>query len=132
MKNYELTYLIKPDIAEEEIKSLIEKISAFIQEQGKLIKTSEANKRNLGYQIKDRAEALLVSLEFSFHPENLKSLEEMLKKENQVIRHIIVIKKKTKETAPRIKPVEPLAEKPQPDKKVELKEIDKKIEEILK
>ncbi len=132
MKNYELTYLIKPDIFETEIKSLTEKISAFIKEQGKIIKTSEPNKKNLGYQIKDRAEALLVSLDFSLNPENIKKLEEMLKKENQVIRHIIVIKKKVREITPRIKPIELLVEKPQGSKKVELKEIDKKIEEILK
>ena len=36
MKFYELTYLISPDLSEEEIKVLQEKVTSLIQEEGVL------------------------------------------------------------------------------------------------
>ena len=79
------------------------------------------------------------------NPEKLENLEKKLKSENQILRYIILIKKTTKESEPRAKrraweaeiphkiteSNEPSAHRPKAGK-VELKEIDKKIEEILK
>ena len=136
MKDYELTYIISPDLSEQEIKSLSDKVSSFIkEEQGTIKKTTEPSKRKLGYPIKEKQEGFLVSSDFSLSPEQLSNLERKLKTENQILRYIIVIKEKIKETPPRIrtKPItaQPMVNKPK-DEKVELKEIDKKIEEILK
>ena len=128
MKDYELTYLISPGIAEEEIKSLLEKISDFIKSQQGIIKrASEASKKNLGYQIKDSSEAFMVSIDFSLNPDKLKQLENSLKEEKRILRHIIVIKEKIKEVAQTIKPLENKKEK-----KADLGDINEKIEEILK
>jgi len=142
MKNYELTCLISPDLSEEELKNLSAKTNSFIQEEtGVLEKVSEPLKKRLGYPIKGKAGAFSVSLNFSLDPEKLKNLEKKLKSENQILRYIILIKTVGKEVLPRKKrlfkmpqkitePSEPAAHRPKV-KKVELKEIDKKIEEIL-
>ena len=142
MKNYELTYLISPDLSEEELKNLSAKINSFIPEEaGVLEKTTEPLRKRLGYPIKRKAGAFSVSLNFSFNPEKLEDLEKKLKSENQILRYIILIKTTAKEVLPRKKrplkipqkitePSEPAAHQPKA-KKVELKEIDKKIEEIL-
>jgi len=128
MKDYELTILISPDLSRQEIKDLSNKVGDFIkQEEGKLEKVNEPSKRKLGYPIKNKAEAFLVSFIFSLNQEKLVNLEKKLKPENQILRHIITIKEKIKEV-----PIKP-RKKPsinQPEK-VGLKEIDKKIEEIL-
>ncbi len=142
MKNYELTCLISPDLSEEELKNLSAKINSFIQEEaGVLEKTSEPLRKRLGYPIKRKVGAFSVSLNFSFDPEKLENLEKKLKSENQILRYIILIKTTSKEVLPRrkrplkipekiIEPSESAAHRPKA-KKVELKEIDKKIEEIL-
>ena len=131
MKNYELTYLISSDVFGEELKNLSEKIKSFVQEEeGVIKKTTEPSKTKLGYSIKEKGEAFLVTLNFSFQPEKIANLEKKLKAENQILRYMILNKDlpekilRPKRTRPELKTKE--------SEKVELKEIDKKIEEILK
>ncbi len=128
MKFYELTYLTTPDLSEENLKNLIEKISSFISEQsGILSKSTKATKKKLGYEIKKKKEAFLVSLDFSLKPENLKSLKDKLNSENQILRHLINnAETPTKEISIKTPRIEKTKEK-----KVDLKDIDKKIDQIL-
>jgi len=130
MKNYELIYLISSDVSREELKNLSEKIKSFIQEEkGAIKKTREPSKTKLGCRIKAKGEAFLSILNFSFHPEKIANLEKKLKGENQILRYMILNKDLSekilypKRTRSELKTKEP--------EKVELKEIDKKIEEIL-
>ena len=73
-------------------------------------------------------EAYLAVLNFQLNPENLADIEKKLKTESQILRHLILIKKPVKVTTRTAirKPPTRLKEK-----KVELKEIEKKLEEIL-
>lgn len=150
MKKYELTYLISPDLSGGEAKTLSQKVSGFIAKQGKLEKTEDPFKKKLAYPVKDKTEAFLSIIVFSFEPNQLSILENNLKSDPKIMRHIIIIKKEEKKISKRklekvlSKKPEKLfaisadkqeAEKETPiteTKKVELKEIDQKIEEILK
>jgi ribosomal protein S6 len=132
MKDYELTYLIALDLSEQEVKDLSDKVRDFIQqEEGKIERLAKPSKRRLGYPIREKSEVFLISLDFSLAPEKLVTLENKLKSENQILRYIITIKEKVSEID------ESISKKPRPvlrpgtPGKVELKEIDKKIEEIL-
>jgi len=133
---YELTYLIPPNLAEEEIKALQEKIVSQIQEIGGILnEISRTIKKSLAYSIKKNTSAFLASLSFQLPPEKLVFLHKRLKSESNILRYLILGKpaqvlpgkilagKKVQEVT--IKPKK-LA-KP----KVELKEIEKKLEEIL-
>jgi len=144
MKLYELTYLISPDLSEEELKNFSKKISDFIlTEGGTLDRTAAPIRKKLAYPIKERKETSLATLNFYLNPEELENFEKKLKSENQILRYMLLTKKISKKIIPekiRRKPFE-ISEKPfapyerkrvkPEDKKVELKEIDKKIEEIL-
>ena len=138
MKNYELTYLASPELSEQDIKNLSEKINKFIQEEtGTIEKTTQSSKKKLGYSIKRKEGAFLISLDFFLDPDKLKNLEKKLKAENQILRYTILIKRAPRK-ASIIRKFLPKKEKPfiipkkaTETKKVELKEIDKKIEEIL-
>lgn len=136
MKNYELTYLISPELSEEEARAFQEKIISLIKEKGGVL--NEANspiKKRLAYQIKKQGQAYLAILNFQLNPEELAGLEKKIKLENKILRYLILTKKVTKiiPKAVRVRPVtkklkETVSEK---EKKVELKEIEKKLEEIL-
>lgn len=140
MKQYELSYLISPELSESEITDLSQKVVGFIEEgKGKIDKKGEPIKKKLGYPIKNKKEAFLVCLGFSSDPENIANLEKRTQTENQILRHIVTIKEKIKEVSVRhrFKPTadssiagQPTVDHPKGEK-VELKEIDKKIEEIL-
>jgi len=133
MNFYELTYLISPDLSEEEVKNFQEKINFSIQEKGGILdKTSKVIKRKLGYPIKEKSVAFLKTLSFYLNPEKLENLEKKLKGEKSMLRYMILTKPHTKEVLVRDKRgvTKPII-KAKPKVKVELKEIEKKLEEIL-
>jgi len=129
MKTYELTYLIPPDISEGELKTLQEKINSFIQEEkGILTKMNSPIKKRLFSPIKRRSQAYITTLNFHLEPEKLTNLEKKLKSENQILRYLILAKQLPKKVEiPTKIPKKIIRPKP----KVELKEIEKKLEEIL-
>ena len=132
MKLYELTYLISPDISEEELKIFQEKINSFLEEEGG---KSEGLKlpirKRLAYPIKKKNEAYLGILNFYLSPEKLEIFEKKLKKEPKILRYLLLKERLPKKIEiPRIRP-KAKAPKVKKEKKVELKEIEKKLEEIL-
>lgn len=137
MKNYELTYLISPELSEEEVKVFHKKITSLIQEEGGILDEENSPlKKKLAYPIKKQFQAYLATLNFQLNPGSVVILEKKLKSENQILRYLILTKEKlniipriTKIPATLKKSGEAVFEKK--EKKVELKEIEKKLEEIL-
>lgn len=155
MKQYELICLIKSDISDEELAGFGGNLGAFIAEEGGSVeKTSEPIKKRLAYFIKKRKEAYLITLAFSINPEKLLTLESKIRKDGRIIRYSINAKIAKKlagdnvsggrsrshktheiEEKPRVENIEtepPLVHKTTEPQKVELNEIDEKIDEILK
>ncbi len=136
MKYYELTYLISSETKEESIKELAEEINSFIQkEKGVITKSENPFPETLAYPIKKQKTAFWVSSEFYLDPEKIEELRKKLKKETGILRFLLVSKKMPGKPAfakasasGQTKSAE---EKEKPEKKVELKEIEKKLEEIL-
>ncbi|MCP6719072.1 MAG: 30S ribosomal protein S6 [Patescibacteria group bacterium] len=129
MKNYELSYLISPEASEQNVESLQEKIKSLIQQgTGSVGKVNRATKIRLAYPIKEQREVFWTNLTFALEPEKLKNIEQGLKAEKQILRYLILVKKLLKKTSRiRTKPKIEL----KPKTKVELKDIEKKLEEIL-
>jgi ribosomal protein S6 len=131
------------DSTEETIKSTQEKVSNFIVEnQGTIYKIDEVSKRRLGESVKGNSSANMATLSFYLAPEKIEDLKKNLKG-GSVLKYIVLYKEPRKEVAPRrMRPVTAsvietateetkktkTSEKP---KKVEIKEIEKKLEEIL-
>jgi small subunit ribosomal protein S6 len=140
MKLYELTYLISSELSEEEARTFQNKIASLIKEEGILDEIRMPFRRKLAYPIKKQVQAYLAFLNFKINPEGLANLEKKLRAENKILRYLILIKKpvkagkerRRKSFIPSQAPI--LTEKksvPEKEKKVELKEIEKKLEEIL-
>lgn len=144
MKLYELTYLISSNLSEEEAKTSQEKIFSLIKDFEGIFEESFVlgglNRKRLAYAIKKEDEAYLGTVVFRLNPDNILKLEKGLALEKNILRHLLLIKKlssfkklrairSTKK--PRITPGEtkPIQKK---EKKVEMAEIEKKLEEILK
>jgi ribosomal protein S6 len=70
-------------------------------------------------------------INFQLLPEKLANLEKTLKADSQILRYLMLIKRPVKEVRKDRMFIEPKVEKPKKEKKVELKEIEKKLEEIL-
>ncbi len=111
MKNYELTCIISPDFSEENLMSYL---------------PTRPMKKELT--------SSLISLEFQAEPDQIKPLEKKLKDDSQIQRYMILVKKPARLQAKPVKPKRvPRESKVHAEKsKVELKEIEKKLDEILK
>lgn len=125
---YELTYLVSSRLEEKEVEEIINKVKETLTKlDGEIYEEMPFYKTRLGYPINKEEEAYLVSLNIFLLPDKVKTLQEEIKKEPKILRHIIFKKKLPKEGA---QPSQKA--KPKKPKKVELKELDKKLEEILK
>lgn len=140
MKAYTLSCLISPESSLDEISSFREKINALLQKQESILdKTGKTEKIKLAYPIKNKQEGYLLSLDFQTEPEKLEVLKKEIGSENEVLRYLIITKKERKgKTRPvRKKPKiaeaiqTPERKKSIKEKKAEIQDLDKKLEEIL-
>lgn len=159
MKTYELTYIVSPEITSEEAEAKAKEIESAVQsKEGTILRQSNPIAKTLSYPIKKRASGFVGFLEFQLEPEKLVELKETLTKDGKIVRHMVIIKEATelkKERRTRTKPsvtpeierkkVEEPAlaedfglakeEKPTHKKeikeKVELKDIEQELDEIL-
>lgn len=127
MRYYELTYLVSPEIQETEVKDIHQRLNSFIQEKGGILDSSiPPEKINLSYQIKKLSQAFLISQSFYLKPEEINNFRNKIKSESNIIRFLLFSKKKLKEEKiPRRRIIK------KTEKKAELKDIEKKLEEIL-
>ncbi|PIP25128.1 MAG: hypothetical protein COX34_00360 [Candidatus Nealsonbacteria bacterium CG23_combo_of_CG06-09_8_20_14_all_36_12] len=133
MRFYELTSLISSKLSEEEARKISEKINSFIQkEEGILDKEANPLKLKLALPIKKERQAYLLTLNFYLDLGKLENLEKKLKSTPEILRFLV--QRKKLEIA-KILPEKPLLKIKKPlkprEEKVELEEIEKKLEEIL-
>lgn len=148
MKTYELTYIISPEMTSQEAEDKAKEIESAVQgKEGTIIKQSNPVAKTLSYPIKKRASGFFGFLEFQLEPEKLVELKNVLSKDGKITRHMVIIKeaaefKKARRTRGllKTKPVpaieaekktEPEAAKEEKSGKVELKDIEQKLDELL-
>ena len=132
MKIYELTYLISSDLSEEEAGHLYGEIISLIQEEGGIsVKEESPFKKKLAYAVKKQFQAYLSTVSFQLMPEKLSALEKKIKTKDKILRYLLLTKPPVKKMKFARISKKARIEKPTKEKKVELKEIEKKLEEIL-
>lgn len=137
MQLYELTYLISPELNEGELKDFSQKIDSLVSKTGKITKSESPRKISLAFPVQKKGEAFLVTFEFQALPQEAENLKKGLEKEKDVLRFLLVKKRGLEKIKERLRaaPAKALLlkeEKPRPVKKVELKEIEEKLEKVLK
>ena len=90
MNKYESVIIINPNLEEEAIKSLIEKISNLINTDGKVSSVEEVGKKKLAYEIKKNKEGFYVVFKFEANPELITELERVYRITDEVIKFIVV------------------------------------------
>lgn len=133
MRNYTLNCIFPPELTGDEIIEKRGAISLFIQDEGgSIIRTSDMGTVDLGYKINNREKGYFELFNFSIDPEKLPSIEFKLKDMKDLLRFMIEHKKPTKGRD--VAKMASVSKKEEGSKaqKANLKEIDKKIEEILK
>lgn len=145
MKSYELTYLISPEIPQEEVRQFPEKITELLQKKGAVLIGTVATPvlKELGQPIKQRVgsqkqqkvkrnSCYLSTVNFQMESEKLNKLTEEICQIPKILRITLLHKREGKRpTKPGFALKGKRIIRRKPEKKVELKEIEKKLEEIL-
>jgi len=90
MRNYELVFIIHPEIDEDTAPELIERVENLIERnEGKVTNVERWGMRRLAYTIKGQDEGSYVLMHFELEPQRVKAVEQGLKLIEDVIRHMI-------------------------------------------
>jgi len=92
MNKYESVIIINPNVAEEAMKSLIERFSTLINSDGKVEKVDELGKKKLAYEIGKNKEGYYVVYDFEANPSLIAELERNYRITDEVIKFIVIKK----------------------------------------
>ena len=91
LRDYELVMLISPQVADDQVSGVVDRVTGYIKERGGAIaEVKPWGRRRLAYHIKDFQEANYVQANFALDPQNARELESTLGLTEEVIRHLLV------------------------------------------
>ena len=94
MTAYEITYIVRPDMDDEQTRTVIEGVTRRMESLGGEIITSSAwnpPRRRLAYPIRDFSDGYYVTTHFRIHPQDLRELENALRLNENVLRFLVVL-----------------------------------------
>ena len=91
MRDYEMVMIINPEVADDDVAGVIDKVSEFISSRGgEIVQVDRWGKRKLAYPIDRFREGNYVVSRFKFEAGMTKDLEADLKISENVLRHMVV------------------------------------------
>ena len=121
---YETMYILRPDIAEDEVTNHIDKYNKLLEEfGGKILDSQMRGKRRLAYQIAKHREGIYVQLSHQGDGQHIFKIEKAMRLSEDVIRYMTVKQEGPLPTPrPSNKSTSQSENKESPDAKVESKE----------
>jgi small subunit ribosomal protein S6 len=93
MREYELVMIVSPEVEDEAVSSTVERVQGFIAENGGEVKeVTPWGRRRLAYPIERFVEGSYVIAQLSLDPQRVSALEDNLKRSDDVIRHLVVLR----------------------------------------
>lgn len=90
MRKYEVMYIIRPDVEQENVQALVDKFNGIISNGGEVIKSDVIGKRRLAYEINKLRDGYFVLVHFNATTEVVNELDRLMKISDEVIRSLIV------------------------------------------
>lgn len=92
MRTYEALYIVKPDLSDDEIQTVVKAAETLITNSGGTIVRSEVwGKRKLAYEVKHFTEGVYVLVRFQSEPSFVARLETHFRLSEAVIRDLVVL-----------------------------------------
>jgi len=91
MRDYELVFIIAPVVEGDELETLVERVTSWIQADGGAVtKVDLWGRRELAYPIQRFTEGTYVLLNLQIEPSALAELERNIKLDTSIIRYLLV------------------------------------------
>lgn len=94
MTSYETLFIVHPSLSEEDVKAIIEKVKAVIEEAGTVTEIEEWGKKRLAYEIQKVRDGYYTLIKFKSEPKVLEELNHIFRITENVLRGIIIKKEK--------------------------------------
>jgi small subunit ribosomal protein S6 len=91
-EKYEVMYIIKPDLSEEDTAAVVAKFKELVEQNGTLDEMEEMGKRKLAYPINYISEGYYVLMKFTSDPAFPAELDRILGISDSVIRSLITLR----------------------------------------
>ncbi|MGX7031239.1 30S ribosomal protein S6 [Vagococcus zengguangii] len=90
--NYEITYIIRPNIDEEAKAALVERFDAILKDNGtEVLESKDWEKRRLAYEIKDFREGIYRIVKVSSeNADGINEFDRLAKINDDILRHMII------------------------------------------
>lgn len=91
MRNYEIMYVVRPNIEEDAKKALIERFEEILTSNGaEIIESKDWGKRRLAYEINDFKEGFYQIVRVKSTDEATNEFDRLAKINDDIIRHIVI------------------------------------------
>lgn len=96
MRDYELMFILKPDLEDEEIAAIKDRLKKIISDFGGefLNEVDGWGRRRMAYKIEDYQEGIYCLWNFKGSPDMVQEVDRIIKISDYILRHIIVRKDK--------------------------------------
>jgi len=103
LRDYEILYIVRPDLDETEVGEAAKKVETLIENVGGSVqRTNIWGKRRLAYEVAHLREGHYVLTDFQIEAARVPEMEATLRISDQVFRHLIVRKPDVKAPAPAV------------------------------
>ncbi|WP_143167763.1 30S ribosomal protein S6 [Chroogloeocystis siderophila] len=91
MANYETMYILRPDLAEEQVEQAVTRYQNMLQEQGATqVDIQNRGKRRLAYEIARHREGVYVQMNYQAPGTVIAQLERAMRLSDEVIRYLTI------------------------------------------
>lgn len=91
MNQYETVFILTPVLPEEQVKDTVEKFKQILTEQeAEIVHEEDWGLRKLAYPISKKSTGFYTLLQFKAKPEVIKALETEYRRDERVMRHLVV------------------------------------------
>lgn len=91
MRAYEVMYIVKPELDEEQTNAVIEKFKTLVENNGgEVTKLDKWGKRKLAYEIKKNRDGFYVLMRYNGEAEIAAELDRVFRITDEIIKHMII------------------------------------------
>lgn len=91
MRKYELTFVIRADIADDAVAGALDQVQKWVTDQGnEVLRVDRWGRRRLAYPINDQREGHYVLMEVNLEAETIDEIERNLKLSDAVLRYLLI------------------------------------------
>lgn len=91
MSNYEIVFIINPEVVDDEVPNVVSRMSELVSKVGgNVTEVSQWGRKKMTYPIKKHVEGNYVQAQFELEPASVKELEKNIRLSSEILRHLLI------------------------------------------